>query len=138
MPILACFILFCFTNSVLLILMQFMSIKDFNISKNLALVMEFARLWCLWIYFTLVISCCLYNWCKPIISIIHCFSYVVFHLTKQLYKNFKLVYKISKIIDLSIFFKVVFITALISNLWAISYSSAIKILHVTCSYFIKV
>lgn len=43
----------------------------------------------------------------------------------------------SKIVDLSIFLKVISIIALILNLYAILYSSAAKLLYMTSLYIIK-
>lgn len=64
---------------------------------------------------------------------------MVFNLTRrQLYKNFKLVYKIGKISYFSIFPSIIFMTALISNLDAISYYSLIaKTLYILYLHFIK-
>lgn len=58
-------------------------------------------------------------------------------LTKQLYKDFKFIYKITGKIDFNIFSNITFITALMSNLYAIIYSSTIKILYIICLYFIE-
>lgn len=57
-------------------------------------------------------------------------------LTRQLYNDFKSVYKISRIADPSIFPKVVLIIAPILNPYAIPYSSAAKILRVIHLHFI--
>ena len=61
----------------------------------------------------------------------------MFYLIKQLYKNFKLVHKIKKIITFKIFFNIILIIVLISNLYIILYNLAIKILHIFYLYFIK-
>lgn len=45
-------------------------------------------------------------------------------------------HKISEIVDFSIFFKVVFMTTSMSNLYAILYSLVAKILYVTHLYYI--
>ena len=58
-------------------------------------------------------------------------------MTRQLYKDFKSVHKISEIADPSIFPSVALMTAPMSNLSAILYSSAAKILPVTHLYLIK-
>ena len=126
-----------FTHSVMLILLQFESISVFKADESLTFVMESAGLWYLWIYFTLVISYCLYNWHKLITLTISCFFCVVPNLIKQSYKNFESVYKISKIANLSIFSNVAFMITLISNSYAIPYNLAAKILRITVLYFIK-
>ena len=59
------------------------------------------------------------------------------NFTRQLYKDFELVHRISGIRDPSIFPKVAFMTALMSNLYAISYNSAANILRITYLHFIK-
>lgn len=46
-------------------------------------------------------------------------------------------YKISEIVDLSIFFKADFITTLISNLYTFPYSSTVKTMYITYLHFIK-
>lgn len=66
-----------------------------------------------------------------ITSIISHFSCMVSNLTRQLYRNFELEYKISRIADFSIFPKVVFMIALMSNPYAISHNSDIMILYFT-------
>ena len=137
MPVLACFMLTHSTHSVVLILMQFVSIKVFNADEGLVLVMESARLWYLWIHFILVISCCLYDWCKLIISTNSWFSCVVPNFTRQLYRDFESVHRISGTTDPKIFLKVAFMTALMSNSCAIPYSSLAKTLRITRLYFIK-
>lgn len=53
------------------------------------------------------------------------------NLTKHLYKNFKLLHRISVITDPSMFSSVVFMTALMSNICTILYSSTAKTLRVT-------
>lgn len=56
---------------------------------------------------------------------------MIFNLSRQLYKDFKLIKKISKIINCSIFSKVAFMTILILNLCVISYSLTAKTLRIT-------
>lgn len=73
-----------------------------------------------------MISYCLYNEYKLIIFNIKYFFYIMLSLTKQLYKNLKLIYKINKIVDLNIFSKIAFITILISNLYIILYNQLLK------------
>lgn len=58
-------------------------------------------------------------------------------LTRLLYKDFMLVDKISGIADFSIFPKFAIMTALISNLCTILYSSTAKTIYVTRLHFIK-
>ena len=88
-------------------------------------------------HFTLVIFYYLYHRYKFIILTINHFFYIVSILTKQLYKNFELIYKTSRIIDFSIFSKIIFIIALLLYLYTILYSFVIKILYITYLYFIK-
>lgn len=59
------------------------------------------------------------------------------NLTEQLYNDFESMYKITKIVDPSIFFNTNFITTLMLNLYAISYNSAAKTLYIIRLYFIK-
>ena len=58
-------------------------------------------------------------------------------MTKQFYKNFELVHKIKRIANLKNFASVIFMTALLSKLYAISYSMTIKTLCIICLHFIK-
>lgn len=58
-------------------------------------------------------------------------------MTQQLYKDFKLIYKISKITNLSIFPNIAFITAPMTNSYAILYNLATKTLQVICLHFIE-
>lgn len=62
---------------------------------------------------------------------------MMLYLTKQLYKDFELIYKISEIVDLSIFFNIAFITTSILNLYIILWGLNTKILYITHLYFIK-
>lgn len=114
-----------------------MLIKVFNAVEGLVLVMEFARLWCPWIYLTSIISRCLYNWYKLITSTISYFFLIMPNFTKQLYKDFEFIYKIRGIVNLSIFLSITFMITLISNLYAISYCLATSILCIICLYFMK-
>lgn len=59
------------------------------------------------------------------------------NLTRQSEKYFELMYKLNKIIDLSIFPNIALIRALISNLCTILYSSGAKILYITRLHFIE-
>lgn len=59
------------------------------------------------------------------------------NLARKLYRNFELVNKISKITNLSIFSKIVFMITLISNPYTILYNLVIKILYVIDLHFIK-
>ena len=65
------------------------------------------------------------------------FSCVVPNLSRQFYKNFESVYKISRISTLNIFPSATFMTISMSNPCAISYSSTAKIMHFTYLLFIK-
>lgn len=58
-------------------------------------------------------------------------------LTRQLYNDFEFVYKTNRTTDLSIFFRVAFMTALIPNPCAIAFNLAIKILHIIRLHFIE-
>ena len=118
-PVLACFMLAHSTHSVVLILMRLVSIRVFWADEGLALVMESAGLWCPWIYFTSVISRRLYDWRKLITSTISRFSSMIPNLTRQSYRDFESVHRISKTAGLSIFPSVAFITAPMSNPCAI-------------------
>ncbi len=53
------------------------------------------------------------------------------YLTQQSYKDFEFIYKINRIVDLSIIFSIIFITVSILNLYIILYSLAVKILYAT-------
>lgn len=53
--------------------------------------------------------------------------FIILSLTRQSYKDFKFINKISGITDFSIFPNIVFITTSISNSYVIIYKSAIKI-----------
>lgn len=61
----------------------------------------------------------------------------MFNLIKQLYKDFKLIYKINKITNPNIFPNIAYITILISNSYIISYNLTTKILYITFLHFIK-
>ena len=137
MPVLAIFILTHSTHSVVLMLIQFELICVFKADDGLVFVMESTKLWCLWIYFTSIISCYLYNWPKLIISTINHFSCIVLNLTRHLYKDLEFVHKISGIATPNIYPSVAFITTPMSNLYVIPYSSAVKTLHVTRLYLIE-
>lgn len=63
--------------------------------------------------------------------------FIILSLTRQSYKDFKFINKISEITDFSIFPNIVFITTPISNSYVIIYKSAIKIFWIICLYFIK-
>lgn len=59
---------------------------------------------------------------------------MIFNLTKQLFNDFKFIYKINIITDTNIFSNIVFITILILKPYAILYSSVAKTLHITHLY----
>lgn len=58
-------------------------------------------------------------------------------MIRQLYTNCELIYKMSEIANFSILFKIIFMIALMSNLYIILYNSATKILLMIRLYFIK-
>lgn len=123
--------------SVMLILIRFELIKVFKADEGLVCIMKSTRLWYLWIHFTLIISCCSYNWYKLITSTISCFSYLVPDLMRQSHKDFESVHIISKTVALSIIPSIDFIITTMSNLYAILYSSTVKIMRITRLHFIK-
>ena len=129
--VLACFIL------VVLMLIRLFSITFFKVDEALALVMDSAELWFPWIHLTSVISRRSYDWRKIITSIIRRFSFVVPSLTRQSQKDFEFVYRMSRKTDFSIFPNDAFITAPMSNPFAIPYNSAARTLCVTRLHFIE-
>lgn len=137
MSILAYFIFAYSTYFVVLILTQLVSITVFKANKTLTLVMKSTELWCSLIYLTLTILYCLYNWHKLIIFIISYFSYIVSSLTKQSYKDFEFIHKISETTNFSIFPNITFTTTSISNLYAILYNLADKTLYINYLHFIE-
>ena len=90
------------------------------------------------IYLISTISLLLYNYYKHIRSTISHFSYIVLSLTKQLYKDFKLVQRvIGSYLSYRIFLMVTLIIALVLNLWVILYNLDAKTLYITYLHLIN-
>ena len=89
------------------------------------------------IYLISAISLLLYNYYRHIRSTISYFSYIILSLTKQLYKDFKSVQRItSSHSNCRIFSIVTLIAVLVSNLQAILYNLDAKTLYITYLYLI--
>jgi hypothetical protein len=88
------------------------------------------------IHLTSVISLLSYNCCKHIRSTISCFSCVMLSLTKQSYKDFESIQRISGSKIYKIFLIVALIAAPILNPCVILYSSEAKTLRMTLLYWI--
>ena len=90
------------------------------------------------IHLIFTISFLLYNCCRHIRSTISHFSYIVLSLTKQLYKDFKLVQRvIGSYLSYRIFLMVTLIIALVLNLWVILYNLDAKTLYITYLHLIN-
>ena len=118
-------------------LIIFVLIRSFSAWQGFNFVIAFARLLPLLIYLIFAISLLLYNYCRYIKLTISCFFYVVPSLTKQLYRDFKSVQRITNsYLSYRIFSIVTLIAALVLNLWAILYNLDAKTLCITCLYLI--
>jgi hypothetical protein len=124
------------TYSVTLNLTIFVSIKSFSAWHGLDFVMASAGLLLPLIHFTSVISLLSYDCRRHIRSTISRFSCVVPSLTKQSYKDFESVQRISGSEIHRIFLIVNLIAAPILNPYTIPYSSDAKTLRVTLLHLI--
>jgi len=113
-------------------LIIFVLIRFFSAWQGLDFIIASIGLLPLLIYLISAISLLLYNYYKYIRLTISRFSYIVLSLTKQLYRDFKLVQRISgSRLSYRIFLIVALITAPVSNPWAILYNLDTKTLYIT-------
>ena len=114
-----------------------MSISCVNIVYAFPFVIASAGFDSLLIYLISIISRRLYTCQRLIISIIRRFSYIVPSYIRQLYNDFKSVYKVSGILIYRIWLIVDLIIILISNLQAILYNSKARMLYIILLYLTK-
>jgi hypothetical protein len=119
------------THSVISRLMLFVTITVFNVDDVFVLIMKSIELLLLWIHLISIISRLSYDWRRLMTSIIRRFSWVVLSLTKQSYRDFESMQRISEMLISNILLNVLLITTSMSKLWVISYNSAISTLRVT-------
>ena len=118
-------------------LIIFVLIRSFNVQQGFNFVIASIGLLPLSIHLISAISLLLYNYYRHIRLTISRFSYVVLSLTKQLYRDFKSVQRISgSCLSYRIFLIVALIIAPVLNLWAILYNLDTKILYITCLHLI--
>ena len=127
-----------FTHLVTYSLIVFILIRSFNAWQGFNFVMASVGLLPLLIHLIFAISLLLYNCYRHIRLTINRFFCIVLSLTKQLYRDFELVQRItSNHLSCRIFLMVALITALVSNPQAIPYSSDAKTLHITHLHLIN-
>ena len=126
-----------FTHSVTYSLIIFVLIRSFSAQQGLDFIIASTKLLPLLIYLIFTIFLLLYNYYRHIRLTISCFSYIVLSLTKQLYRDFKSVQRITgSRSSCRIFLIVALITAPVLNSWAILYNSDAKTFCVTCLHLI--
>src|SRR6266702_618457 len=104
------------THSMTYSLTIFMLIRSFNAWQGFNFIMASTRLLPPLIHLISIISFLLYDCHKHIRSTISHFSYVILSLTKQSYKDFKLIQRvIGNYLSYRIFLMVALIIALVSN-----------------------
>jgi len=125
------------THLVTYSLIVFVLIRSFNAWQGFNFVIVLVGLLFPLIYLISAISLLLYNYYRHIRLTMSRFSYIIPSLTKQLYRDFELVQRITgSCLSYRIFLMVALITALVLNLWAIPYNLDTKTLRVTCLYLI--
>ena len=127
-----------FTHLVTYSLTIFILIRSFNAYYCFNFIIASIGLLPPLIYLIFAISLLLYNYYRHIKLTISRFFCIILSLTRQLYKDFKLVQRvISSYSSYRIFLIVALITAPVSNLCAILYSSDAKTLRITYLHLIN-